>query len=328
MAQLPIQNRRSIAPAPPPPQQDQQQEQTLFDYIWACITALRPDFAPQGEHEPDNAFFERMVKFIAPDGEMSEEAWATFDVEAQQWYDAGAAAIAQNQPIPPPDGYYLPETNNTINLPDQSQQPQQQAAPGKNPVPAGIAKWRAEQDAIKAAKAAATNGAAAPPNGRAPVQQQTQTRQPPPQQMPARGVPQQQPQQAQQPAVPQRRTQQAPVYTPPQANQAALQRRQAPAPQQQPQTQQWATRRQAPAPQQVQQQQAAPRRERAPRSQGVIDDLRAQVIYDPSITPADLIAYARSQGYTQVDSSVGAIVSQVRSIMNLLERMGRLAPAQ
>jgi hypothetical protein len=115
------------------------------------------------------------------------------------------------------------------------------------------------------------------------------------------------------PAIPPRRTAPTPAPAPAAAppprrgmappQQAAVPQRRFPAPQ-------------APAPA------VKPPRQSVGRDPSIVDDLRTQVIYDPEITPADLIAYARDKGYPQVDSSIGAVVSSVRSIMELLDRFG------
>lgn len=309
MAQLPISNRRSIAPQPPPPPEPAQ-DQTLFDYIMACVTAINPAFPQQGQNESDNDYLGRICSFFSPNGEMTEEAWNQMDLEAQQWYNNASLEFEQNQPITPPDGFYEPPQEEQ--QPQQQVQPQQSNTPQKGQVPPGLARHQAEMRAKREAAAAAANGQG---NGqyqpqpqqqpaRGSVPQRMAPQQPPQQQPPAnnrrQAPPAPQQQQYAAPAVPQRRAQQQPVYTPPTPVQP--QRRQAPAPQQAP----------------------AATQPRQTRDQNVIDDLRAQVVYDPSMTPDRLVAYARSKGYPQAETSVRAVVSGVRSIMSLLDRMGYL----
>lgn len=322
MAQLPISNRRSIAPPPPPPPaQDAAQEQTLFDYILACITAVNPAFAPQGPSEDDNAYLGRICSFFSPNGDMTEEGWNQMDPEAQQWYNDASLAFEQNSPLPAPQGFYEEQPQSNGNGQAQAAPAAIDPATGKKPIPPGLARHQAEVRAKKEAAAAAANGS----NGQAQYQAPAAPQQ--------RGVPQrmapppvQQPQQAQAPAVPPRRGGPAPVYTPP-PQPVAPQRRMAPPMQQQVQAPAVPQRRGAPAPAAIPQQARAPRQSIG-RDQGIVDDLRAQVVYNPEITPQQLVAYARERGYPQVESSIGAIVSQVRSIMNLLDRMGYIAIPQ
>lgn len=297
-------NRRSVAPPPPPPVEEA--APTLFDYIVGYLTAIDPNFAQQGQNEEHNDYLTRIATFIAPgpNGGMDEENWANFDPQAQQWYEDAAQAIVSGQLIPPPDGFY-----------DAPEEPVQQAAPqppatrGMNPAAqAGLARYRAEQ---AAAKAAASQSAPAPQpysgNGHAVPQQRTAA---PP--APVAGAPMRR----FAPGAPQ----QAPATQPP----AGPQRRLAPAPAPAP-VQQGPMRRAAPGPAQAPAQ-PAPERTRSPRSQDQITDLRAQVVFNPAITGPELVDYARSQGYQQKDASVTAIISNVRTMLTLLDSMGRLAP--
>lgn len=325
MATAPIANRRSLAPAAPPqaappPVQEEQQDQTLFDYLYACITAVDPNFVPQQDNEDDQVFLRRMVEFIAPGGGFPEESWATWEQdapEAQQWYNDAVTAMGQGKEIPAPDGYYLVDEEQV----QQTAPPQTSAPVGKPGTPGvqptGLAKWHQQQREQKAA-AAGSNGRAS--NGQhAPAA--IPPRAPPPA---ARTAP---PPATTAPVIPPRRNAapQQPVYTPPQPVAPPARRTAPPAQAQSQQGQQIPQRRQAPAAPQAPA--SGGSRQRAARgSQEMLDQLRAQVIYDPELTTQQLIEYARSIGSTQVDSSIGAIVSQGRVWLNLLERMGRLAP--
>lgn len=301
MANIPLQNRRPIAAAaPPPPPQDEQQQSSLYDYIWACVTSIDPSFNDQGPNETDDQFLNRIVTFIAPDGGMPEEKWNDFDVEAQAWYTNAAEAIEQGNSIPPPDGFYA--------APDEQQVQQEQPAPTKGAVPSGLAAYQQRQREAKAA-ANASNG-------------QTQQYAGNGQAGPARMAPRNTAAPAA-PAAPSRRAASTPIYTPPQPA-PMQQRRTAPAPQ--PQQQGQMQRRQPPAPAAAPPQEQRQQSTRAPRRPDAIDDLRYQVICNPEISQADLINYARQQDYPQADSSIGAVMSQTRSVLAILDAEKRLLP--
>lgn len=319
MATAPQAPRRSMAPPAPPPQAapapQESAGQSLYEYALECIRSLvDPNFPPQGTKEDPHRYFHRIGAALY---EMAPEQFEELDPELKTWYDNMAQSVEASQPIEPISGYY-------------SDEPAQNAAPaapqtdaGKKEQPAGLAKWRAEQKALKEAQAAgggappsapaASNGHAppsAPPRRAAPGAPPAQAAAPAPAAPPRRMAPPAAPQ-AQAPAqqtMPLRRP--APAAPQAQAPAPAAPQRRAPAPQQQ---------AQAPAP-------AAPaparRTQSVGRQQDVVDDLRRFILANLDATPDQLRAYAQERGYVQADTTIGAICSAVKAIHGLMVRDG------
>lgn len=313
-------NRRQAAAPPPPPPPP---EESLYDYIWRVVKEGNPGFAEQGDNEPLNDFLLRIVGYISPPAagdnqpHMAEEQWNTFDAEAQGWFNAAAQAYLDQQELPVPDGYYVPEEEQQPPTPPPVQAATRGAFPlnatrgasaptnngaaplHPNPQIAAMMEGKARKKAEREAAAAGGNGARPPLQAQAP---QSAAR--------GRGVP---------PA--------APVATAPPAAPVYGRRGAAPQPAPQPSAPPAVPaygRRAAPPPPA---QPPQPRRAQAVgRQSDVVDDLRAQIINNPNMSPEDLIAYARANNYVQQDRSLQAMHSQVRSILNLLERMGVIAP--
>lgn len=319
-------NRRQAAAPPPPPVQEQQEE-SLYDYIWRVVKEGHPGFAEQGETEPVNDFLVRIVGYISPPAagdnspHMAEAAWNAFDAEAQAWFNAAAQAYLEQQELPVPDGYYL------------SEEEQQPVAP---PPPPAATRGVLPVNATRGAPAPANNGAAPlHPNPQIAAMMEGKARKKAEREAAAaaggaNGTHPPAQAQAPAPAMRGRGVAPAPVAAPPQPaatygrrGVAPQQPVQAPPPAQAP-APAYGRRAAPPPPAQAPQ----PRRAQAVgRQTDVVDDLRGLIINNPNLTPEELIAYARAQGYVQQDRSLQAMHSQVRSILNLLERMNIIAPA-
>lgn len=320
MATAPQAPRRSMGapPAPPPQAAPAAQEgagQSLYEYALECIRSLVDgNFAPQGAKEDTHRYFHRIGMALY---EMPVEQFDELDPELKTWYDGMSQAVEVNGPIEPLQGYYAEEA------PAQTASAAPAATDGKKEQPAGLAKWRAEQKALKEAQAA--GGAAPAPaatNGHAPP---AAPRRAPP------GAPQQAPAAAPQaPAAPPRRM--APPAAPqaPVPQQQAMPQRRAPAaPQAQaqaPAAPQAPQRRAPTAPQAQAPAPAAPaparRQQAVGRQQEVVDDLRRYVLANLATTPDELRAYSTSQGYVQAETTIGAICSAVKAIHGLMARDG------
>lgn len=294
-----IQARRAPAPvvAPPPPVE----QESLFDYIWTTVKTCNPGFPDQSEQEDVNNFLTRIVAYISPaeDGQphMSGEQWEAFDLEAQGWFNAAAQAYTDQQELPVPDGYFQEEAAPVAPPPVATRGP----APRSAPVAA-------------APIANGANGAALHPNPQIAKMMEGKRRKAEERAAAAGSAPV-----ATAPAMAPRGR--APVAAAPAPAPVMAPRGRAPVPAAPAPAPVMAPRGRAPVPA------AAPvaaQPARAPigRNADAVDDLRALVINDPNVTVNDLIAHARQNGYAQQDRSLAAMHSNIRSVMNLIERMG------
>ena len=306
---IPTASRRSLAPAPAAPPPQEEPEQTLFNYILSCITTVDPDFKPQQQHETDERYLTRICAFLSIPDEgdtsihMPDETWQAMiedAPDAEAWYAAASEAITNRQAVPAPEGFY-----ETEEAPAEPEPPPPAPAPRAVP-PRGAA--------ARQPGPAQANGqhapAAIPRRGPPPA---------PAQAAPARrGVPAAAP--AAPPQVPARR----PVATAAPAP-APGGRRAAPA----------AAPAQAEAPkrqindgikrwqEEVKAQKAAGTYVPRPRATSAVsDDLMAQGVYYPTMTNESLAEYARQRGYDQKDSTISAILSRVRTHLDLFDRLG------
>jgi hypothetical protein len=122
-------------------------ELSMFDTFMGAAHAIDPAFAPPMPKEGEQAFYKRLLHVIASEastgkneaGEDILPIWESIGDDGQAWYNAGGDAIEAGKPIATLAGFASYKPSPTP------------PAPGKAPRGAGLAKYQAEQAAMKAA---------------------------------------------------------------------------------------------------------------------------------------------------------------------------------
>jgi hypothetical protein len=122
-------------------------ELSMFDTFMGAAHAIDPAFAPPMPKEGEQAFYKRLLHVIASEastgkneaGEDILPIWESLGDDGQAWYNAGGDAIEAGKPIATLAGFASYKPSPTP------------PAPGKAPRGAGLAKYQAEQAALKAA---------------------------------------------------------------------------------------------------------------------------------------------------------------------------------
>jgi hypothetical protein len=122
-------------------------ELSMFDTFMGAAHAIDPAFAPPMPKEGEQAFYKRLLHVIASEastgkneaGEDILPIWESIGDDGQAWYNAGGDAIEAGKPIATLAGFASYKPSPTP------------PAPGKAPRGEGLAKYQAEQAAMKAA---------------------------------------------------------------------------------------------------------------------------------------------------------------------------------